>query len=609
VGAIAIVVVVYGSMDPGEHQEGLLPALKRVREGQLPAVIIQSPRTTEGLRWSAPRTDKLQMLSGATSTRFIIHETLTQRRSGRDFIQPKPYARIVARLTPVPLDKAAAVPPFNPLKLFAATETTTGEEGSGETRAQVDVSVVELLGGILPTEDGQELDGREVAEIVSRAREAENEPAVMRPGFRAEGSELLPQSDRDKRRLAEAQLPNTTVLQKSTSEGDDEEDGDEGEVRVVRAARGETLLGVLMRTGADKSQALQMVHAGKGIFADSAVTPSHEVHVTMVPSLTQQGAMEPARFSVFADGHDHKVTVTRNSAGEFVASATPVATAVARAALGDGDTPQSSSLYASLYHTALMQNLSDETILQILRIHAYETDFRRRLRGGDAIELFFDLKDDNAGAAEAPPGELLYSAISTGGDTSRYYRFRTPDGLVDFYDEFGNNSRKFLMRRPVRGENVRLSSGFGMRRHPLLGFVRPHNGIDWSAPIGTPIMAAGNGVIEEAKFRGEYGNYIRIRHANGYQTTYGHMSRFAPGIRDGLKVKQGQVIGHVGSTGLSSGPHLHYEILVQSRFVDPLSIQVPQERRLTGRHLTDFQKERARIDDLMRRAPVLTASR
>ena len=131
-----------------------------------------------------------------------------------------------------------------------------------------------------------------------------------------------------------------------------------------------------------------------------------------------------------------------------------------------------------------------------------------------------------------------------------------------------------------------------------------HTGVDWACAAGTPIMAAGNGVIEEAGRKGEYGNYVRIRHANGYKTAYGHMSRIAHGVSDGVKVRQGQIIGFVGTTGLSSGPHVHFEVLVNNSFVDPMSIQVPRERQLAGKQLADFQKERARIDDLMRRNPV-----
>jgi murein DD-endopeptidase MepM/ murein hydrolase activator NlpD len=219
--------------------------------------------------------------------------------------------------------------------------------------------------------------------------------------------------------------------------------------------------------------------------------------------------------------------------------------------------------------------------------------------------LFFDLKEEDKGA-DSPTGELLYTSISTGGEVQRYFRFRTPDGVIDYYDEHGQNSRKFLMRRPVRAEDARLASGFGYRFHPLLNVRKMHTGVDWSAPPGTPVLAAGSGVIEEAGGKGLYGNYIRIRHGNGYQTAYGHMMRFAQGIREGVKVRQGQVIGYVGSTGISSGPHLHFEVLVNNRFVDPLSIQVPRERRLTGKLLAEFQKERGRIDELMRRAPVMT---
>jgi murein DD-endopeptidase MepM/ murein hydrolase activator NlpD len=274
---------------------------------------------------------------------------------------------------------------------------------------------------------------------------------------------------------------------------------------------------------------------------------------------------------------------------------------------GSGSASIASSLYASLYQAALSQGVPPETIEQVLRILAYEADFRRKARNTDTVEFFFDLKDEDKGA-EGAPGELLYTALTSGGENQRYYRFRTPDGHVDYYDEYGSNSKKFLLRRPLRTDvDVRLASGFGFRFHPLLNARKMHTGVDWATAMGTPIIAGGTGVIEEVGPKGQYGNYIRIRHANGYQTAYGHMSRFAQGIREGVKVRQGQVIGYVGNTGFSTGPHVHYEVLVNNRWVDPLSIQVPQERKLTGRQLADFQKERARLDDLMRRPPVRVA--
>ena len=245
--------------------------------------------------------------------------------------------------------------------------------------------------------------------------------------------------------------------------------------------------------------------------------------------------------------------------------------------------------------------------MKILRIHAYEIDFRRRVRDGDQLELFYELKQNANGTNQL--GELLYAAVTSGGEKIKYWRFRSQDGSVEYYDGKGENSKKFLMRKPVRGSNVRLTSGFGFRRHPILKTRRMHTGTDWAAASGTPIMAAGRGVVEVARRKGGNGNYVRIKHANGYQTAYSHMRRFGRGIRPGVKVRQGQVIGYVGTTGLSSGPHLHYEVLVNNRFVNPLKISVPRARKLRGKELKAYQLERERIAKLMRRSPVKTASR
>jgi murein DD-endopeptidase MepM/ murein hydrolase activator NlpD len=402
---------------------------------------------------------------------------------------------------------------------------------------------------------------------------------------------------------SEPPSPNTSVLAKSILEEDPADDLAGREVRVIKAQRGDTLARTLLRLGAETWQARAMTDAARNALPEGALLPGQEVHITLVPSVVRANRMEPIRVSVFGEGHDHKVTVTRNAAGEFVASASPIDERMIRAEVSDDEQPQASSLYASLHHTAERQGIPPDVILQILKIHAYETDFRQRVRAGDGFEFFFDVRDDERGI-EGSLGELLATAVTSAGETHRFYRFRTPDGVVDYYDEQGNTSRKFLMRRPVRGEDVRITSGFGVRRHPILQVPKMHTGVDWACATGTPIMAAGSGVIEEAGRKGEYGNYIRIRHANGYKTAYGHMSRFASGVSEGVKVRQGQIIGYVGATGLASGPHVHFEVLVNSSYVDPMSIQVPRERALSGRQIAEFQKERARIEDLMRRNPV-----
>jgi murein DD-endopeptidase MepM/ murein hydrolase activator NlpD len=602
VGVLAILVVIAGSTDTQETAGGMLSSLQRARDASLGS--LQLPTAyVDGLRWAIPKTDRLLIPSGAMATKFVILDAMRQRRGNRDYILNKPYARLVARLAPVTKAEAQRIPPFNPFKLYANTTPLDAAEPSADGQQDAVVKIVDLLGGVMPNEDGQELTVEEVAEAVSRVQAAAQEPG-LRPGFPADSA---PPGDAlaSAKSTSEPPPPNTSDLPKTVLEAEDPADDLAGrEVRVIRAQRGDTLVRILQRLGAESWQARAMTDAARNALAEGALQPGQEVHVTLVPSVVHANRMDPVRVSVFGEGHDHKVTVARNPAGEFVASASPIDERIINAEVNDSEQTQASSLYASFLHTAERQGVPHDVILQILKIHAYETDFRQRVRAGDGFELFFDIKDEDKGI-EGSLGELLATALTSAGETHRFYRFRTSDGAVDYYDEQGNTSRKFLMRRPVRGEDVRITSGFGVRRHPILQVPKMHTGVDWACATGTPIMAAGSGVIEEVGRKGEYGNYIRIRHANGYKTAYGHMSRFASGVSEGVKVRQGQIIGFVGSTGLASGPHVHFEVLVNSSYVDPMSIQVPREHQLDGKQLAEFQKERSRIDELMRRNPVL----
>jgi len=603
VGALAILVVIAGSTDRQEAEGGLLPSLQRVRDAPIASFRLPSARV-DGLRWAIPKSDRLLIPSGAMATRFTLLDDVRQRRGNRDYIHNKPYARLVARLAPISKAEAQRVPPLNPFKLYANTTPLDEAERSDDGQQDAVVKIVELLGGVLPSDDGQELAAPEIIELVSRTQGTGDEPG-LRGGLTADAQEGLGEvlADRSRPELAPA---NTSILVKTKFEADDAAEDMEGrEVRVVKAQRGDSVARVLQKMGAETWQARAMSDAARNTLPDGALAPGLEMHVTLVPSVVRSNRMEPIRFSVFGEGHDHKVTVMRNAAGEFVASASPIDQRFVHTELADDDQPQASSLYASLHYTAGRQGIPADVVLQILKIHAYETDFRQRVRAGDGFDFFFDVKEEDKGI-EGSLGELLVTAITSSGETHKFYRFRTPDGVIDYYDEQGNTSRKFLMRRPVRGEDVRITSGYGVRRHPILQIPKMHTGVDWACAPGTPIMAAGSGVIEEAGRKGEYGNYVRIRHLNGYKTAYGHMQRFAAGVSEGVKVRQGQVIGYVGTTGLSSGPHVHFEVLVNNQFVDPMSIQVPRERQLAAKDLTDFRKERTRIDQLMRRNPVAT---
>ncbi|RUU51335.1 M23 family metallopeptidase, partial [Mesorhizobium sp. M2C.T.Ca.TU.009.01.2.1] len=212
------------------------------------------------------------------------------------------------------------------------------------------------------------------------------------------------------------------------------------------------------------------------------------------------------------------------------------------------------------------------------------------------LEVLFSQPDGDDQTSDN--SDLLYVSATFGGQTKNFYRFQMQDGSTDYFDENGSSAQQFLLRNPLPAGKFR--SGFGARRHPILGYVRMHTGVDWAAPIGTPIIAAGNGVVEKIGWAGGYGKQIIIRHANGYETSYNHQSAFAKGIEAGMRVRQGQVIGYLGQTGLATGPHLHYELIVNGTKVDPMRVRLPVGKVLKGDDLVAFKRERERIDDLLK---------
>lgn len=253
-------------------------------------------------------------------------------------------------------------------------------------------------------------------------------------------------------------------------------------------------------------------------------------------------------------------------------------------------------LYQSIYETALRNEIPKPMIENIIKTLSYDVDLQRRVRAGDSIEVLYAA--DEADSAHA---DVMFAALTAGDEQKRYYRFQTPDdGIIDYYDEAGKSAKKFLVRKPMTGGVLR--SGFGPRKHPILGYVRMHTGVDWAEDTGAPIFAAGNGTIIKADWdSGGYGRKIEIQHLNGYATHYAHLSGFARGIQPGARVRQGQIIGYVGNTGLSTGPHLHYEVLINGSFVDPMRIRLPRGRELEGSMFVEFDRERKRIDAILER--------
>ncbi|MBL0374900.1 M23 family metallopeptidase [Rhizobium sp. KVB221] len=307
------------------------------------------------------------------------------------------------------------------------------------------------------------------------------------------------------------------------------------------------------------------------------------------------------RVSLYKRG-THQLTVAIDDKGKFVTGAEPPYLAAIATAFDDNPTVVADSrdlprVYDGIYRAALSYGMSKDMTARMIRLLASSVDFQARLKPSDQLEAFYSVEDETGEATDE--SELLYIHAKFGDTDTRLYRFQDPDDMsIDYYDQDGKSLKQFLIRNPLPNGSFR--SGFGMRRHPILGYMRMHTGVDWSAPRGTPIIAAGNGTVIKAGWdRGGYGNQTLIQHPNGYVTSYNHQSAIAKGVKEGAKVVQGQVIGWVGTTGQSTGPHLHYEVIVNGNKVDPQRIRLPGGNSLRGADLAKFEQERKRIDDLL----------
>ena len=231
--------------------------------------------------------------------------------------------------------------------------------------------------------------------------------------------------------------------------------------------------------------------------------------------------------------------------------------------------------------------------MELIRIYSWDVDFQRDINNGDKFEILFEKLFTEKGEF-VRTGNVIYGNLLLRTKKYPLYRYETSKGTIDYFDDNGRSARKALLRTPING--ARLSSRYGKRRHPILGYNKMHRGVDFAAPRGTPIYAAGRGTIVKLGRNGAYGNYIRIRHGSGLETAYAHLSRFRRGLRVGARVPQGKVIGYEGSTGRSTGPHLHYEILKNSRQINPLTLKMVSGKKLTGKELKLFHSKRTKIE-------------
>lgn len=532
----------------------------------------------------------------------------------REVVRLKPFVRVATNLSPTSLGYASDVPTFNVMRLFNTASASMPAPASPEPEATEADAEISFQKRAFSADTGQEssltLDDVAVEAQIDDIRRAFLEAgrtAALLPIpaqqmlLSGRGPGLAPV-------LGVAPTPETSfssIEVKVVPENVTDVPKANGEIpaslktyeRVVALKRGENPEQLLRANGASQRDArsiLALVSERMGPIKETA-----RLKLLVAP----KEGNEPEkllRVTVYEDDTIRAIAAI-DDRNEFV-SVDPPARPTQEASTEEEDDDEAGGnlrLFDSLYETGLKNEIPKAVIDQIVRVFFYDFDLQRRASAADSFEVFWAEDDDNPGRID-----ILYASLSAGGQIRRYYRWTSPDEGIEFLDETGKSSRRFLLRKPITDGEFR--SGFGMRYHPILRYSRLHSGVDWSNKIGTPIMAAGDGVIVKAEWDSGYGRRIEIKHPYNFVTTYSHLNSFAKGITEGARVRQGQIIGYLGRTGLSTGPHLHYEVLVNDNFVDPMSIRLPRGRELDQRQLAEFRKERERIDDLIRKAPQAT---
>jgi murein DD-endopeptidase MepM/ murein hydrolase activator NlpD len=594
-GAALMGGAVFTSLDGEAHFAALPERMENVLRGAI------------GERASGPRkADRLPPAGEANAARQVIRVSMTTRQGNREVVRVRPFVRVSSNLAMSVTELSANIPPFNAQKMLAdADSPTTANDNANAAEPDAEVSFVQRelaailprakIAGIVPMED-----------VLASVREAANWTArdntkIAVAGLGAAGRTLAYAAEGAPDPYAgfEARIvpENITLLPKTASQVTG---GNAANERTFFVKKGDSIASILRDLNAlpDEIRAIANALGPRG--RDNGLKEGQRLRI-LQSAVPGSERLAPVRVMV-ANESVVEAVIALSDLGRYVSvDVNAINTSVAEAS-GDDEEDDGSGvrLYQSIYETALRNQIPRAVVDDMIRVYSYDVDFQRKVQPGDSFDVLY------AGEEESPTGsdsrnDVLFAALTVAGEQKKFYRFQTPDdNIVDYYDETGKSAKKFLVRKPLPDGIMR--SSFGVRKHPILGYAKMHTGVDWAAPHGTQIFAAGNGVVDKVGWEGGYGKYVRVKHNNGYETAYGHMTAYARGIEPGVKVRQGQVLGFVGSTGLSTGAHLHYEIMVNGRFVDPMRIRLPRGRVLENQLLTAFETERDRLDGMMARA-------
>lgn len=567
------------------------------------AMLFQRPAETRTS--SSEKGDRPRPVAQTRSDIEVIEASIRELADGRSMIRSRAFVRVDATLATSATPLAENIPEFDASALIASLPVSSPSASpeprteiySTSVEGEVAISTAPLPSKYVPAKAINDFEAGEFAKVALQDAFAEDGSASSLAY--APQPTSLPRYAADAAPVGVAE--NVTAVPKTIPAA---EGGGRSE-RIITVSQPSSLKEQLLKNGFTPT-AYRMVEDTLGnVLPSSSLPAGAKLRILMGPSRSSPIPV-PYRLSIYF--HDprtkaikHAATAALTDRGGYVIGLEPSAIAFPDEDFEAVDVNSLPSLYRAIWETARKLDIDDDTTSQLVALFAYEVELTQKVVPGDSIKLLMS-------QPEAGKRDLLYAALTTGSTTRELFRFQTEDGSTDFYSPDGETGKRFLTRRPLQGGG-RLASRYGYRVHPIFKNRRLHSGVDLASPLGTPVYAGGDGVVKRAQWVSGYGRYVELDHVNGYQTAYAHMSRIADGLKPGDRVQQGQIVGYVGSTGNSTGNHLHYEIRINGRTVDPLSVKLPRDKELPAQSEQAFAQTTAQIRALMDRDPLEVAAR
>lgn len=575
-----------------------------------PPEVLSQANTTIPIASDDAKADRITLpevtANNANQERRRMSVSTISRVGDTNVVRTKPFEQLSITLAAMPAVNKQ-YPAFNPLKIFADPDQVIEQNEAPETliygadvETEASIRIIDFVFNEAMKQSSLVLSDEEAEQIVSETAPILTDGSVEVAALHYVDPARFSASD--PAMMAIDLRPIAKIIPQNVSVAEQDENLDDSfsfYEDLVETSDTTNINALLTKT--KYGQAEPMAEALSTLLRTDELKSGQIIRLGIQ---SKEADKNIVRASVYS-GRDHLLTIALNDKNQYVPAQEPIDFGIMskhQSAAEDEVKPAQIArdlpdAYDAIYRGVLGYGLPITIADQIVRMVAADVNFKSTIKPDDRLELFYSVPEE--ANTNNSVEELLFVEATFNGQTRTFYRFRSNDGTVDYFDADGRSAKQFLIRTPV--PNARFADAYGMRRHPILGIMRMHWGVDWAAPRGTPIIAPGNGIVESAGWAGGSGKRTIIKHANGYETYYLHQSKFGKGIVPGARVRQGQVIGYIGTTGLSTGPHLHYEVHVNGKHVDPMRVRLPQGKTLKGEELTAFNLERDRINNLLKK--------